>query len=79
MIVSHLSVKNWRNFQRVDVRLRERQFIVGANASGKSNLLDTVHDKITLGIADRDGILVPLERARVNPGHGRGAQVCPQD
>jgi predicted ATPase len=40
MIVSHLSVKNWRNFQRVDVNLRERQFIVGANASGKSNLLD---------------------------------------
>lgn len=40
MIVSHLSVKNWRNFQRVDVNLRERQFIVGANASGKSNFLD---------------------------------------
>jgi len=40
MIVSHLDVKNWRNFQRVNVTLRERQFIVGANASGKSNLLD---------------------------------------
>src|SRR5215510_8226435 len=40
MIVSHLRVKNWRNFQRVNVVLRERQFIVGANASGKSNLLD---------------------------------------
>ena len=40
MIVSHLSAKNWRNFQRVTVDLRERQFIVGANASGKSNLLD---------------------------------------
>ncbi len=40
MMVSHLSVKNWRNFQRVTVNLRERQFIVGANASGKSNLLD---------------------------------------
>ncbi len=40
MIVSHLAVKNWRNFQRVAVDLRERQFIVGANASGKSNLLD---------------------------------------
>lgn len=40
MIVSHISVKNWRNFQAVDVDLRERQFIVGANASGKSNLLD---------------------------------------
>ena len=40
MIVSHLRVKNWRNFQRVSVALRERQFIVGANASGKSHLLD---------------------------------------
>ena len=40
MIVSHLRVKNWRNFQRVSVALRERQFIIGANASGKSNLLD---------------------------------------
>ncbi len=40
MIVSHLSAKNWRNFQRVSVDLRERQFVVGANASGKSNLLD---------------------------------------
>ena len=40
MIVSHFSVKNWRNFRNVAVDLRERQFIVGANASGKSNLLD---------------------------------------
>ena len=40
MIVSHLDVKNWRNFQRVNVTLRERQFIVGANASGKSNLFN---------------------------------------
>ena len=29
MIVSHVRVKNWRNFQRVSVALRERQFIVG--------------------------------------------------
>ena len=40
MIVKRLIVKNWRNFQHADVRLRERQFIVGPNASGKSNLLD---------------------------------------
>jgi len=40
MMISHLTLKNWRNFQTVDVPLRERQFIVGANASGKSNLLD---------------------------------------
>lgn len=40
MIVSHIKIKNWRNFRQVDVPLRERQFIVGPNASGKSNFLD---------------------------------------
>ncbi|MDD9859860.1 MAG: AAA family ATPase [Nitrospira sp.] len=40
MKISHLTLKNWRNFTRVDVELQERQFIVGPNASGKSNLLD---------------------------------------
>ena len=40
MIVSHIAVKNWRNFRSVDVALQERQFLVGPNASGKSNFLD---------------------------------------
>lgn len=41
MLVSRLKLKNWRNFQRVDnIPLRQRQFLVGPNASGKSNLLD---------------------------------------
>ncbi len=40
MMIKRLIVKNWRNFRELNVPLRERQFIVGANASGKSNLLD---------------------------------------
>ncbi|MCI5148920.1 MAG: chromosome segregation protein SMC, partial [Candidatus Electrothrix sp. MAN1_4] len=40
MIISRLRLKNWRNFSKLDVLLRQRQFIVGPNASGKSNLLD---------------------------------------
>ncbi len=40
MMIKRLIVKNWRNFRELDVPLRERQFVVGANASGKSNLLD---------------------------------------
>jgi len=40
MIISHIVLKNWRNFRSVDVSLAERVFIVGPNASGKSNLLD---------------------------------------
>ncbi len=42
MIVSHLTLRNWRNFRSVDVDLRERVFVAGPNASGKSNLLDAL-------------------------------------
>jgi predicted ATPase len=43
---------NWRNFQSVDVSLQGRAFVVGPNASGKSNFLDTfrfLHDLVTMG------------------------------
>ncbi|MBK8978722.1 MAG: AAA family ATPase [Planctomycetes bacterium] len=40
MHFTHVRLTNWRNFRDVDVRLGERVFIVGPNASGKSNLLD---------------------------------------
>lgn len=40
MIVTNLKLKNWRNFRSADVNLRDRAFIIGVNASGKSNFLD---------------------------------------
>lgn len=40
MIISRLILKNWRNFRSVDIRFTERVFLIGPNASGKSNLLD---------------------------------------
>jgi predicted ATPase len=40
MRISRLILKNWRNFREVDVNFAERVFLVGPNASGKSNLLD---------------------------------------
>ncbi|MBI5235963.1 MAG: AAA family ATPase [Deltaproteobacteria bacterium] len=40
MIISHISLKNWRNFQNVEIKMGERVFLVGPNASGKSNFLD---------------------------------------
>jgi predicted ATPase len=40
VFVSKIVLRNWRNFRSVEVRLRERQFIVGPNAAGKSNFLD---------------------------------------
>lgn len=40
MIISRIKLKNWKNFKEIDVPLRSRTFMVGPNASGKSNLLD---------------------------------------
>lgn len=40
MIISRVKLKNWKNFKDIDVPLCNRTFMVGPNASGKSNLLD---------------------------------------
>jgi predicted ATPase len=40
MRVKNIVLKNWRNFTEADVALEARTFIVGANASGKSNFLE---------------------------------------
>ncbi len=37
---TRVRLRNWRNFVDLDVELGKRVFLVGANASGKSNLLD---------------------------------------
>lgn len=42
MILKKISLHNWKNFQNCDISLSERTFIVGSNASGKSNLLDAL-------------------------------------
>jgi predicted ATPase len=47
-----IHLKNWRNFEEADVNLRKRLFIVGPNASGKSNFLDAfrfLHDIVIVG------------------------------
>ncbi|MGB0679514.1 MAG: AAA family ATPase [Polyangiales bacterium] len=36
----HIRLQSWKNFKTVDAPLARRVFLVGANASGKSNLLD---------------------------------------
>lgn len=42
MRITHLTLTNWRNFRSVDVDTQQRLFVVGPNASGKSNLLDSL-------------------------------------
>jgi energy-coupling factor transporter ATP-binding protein EcfA2 len=38
--ISRVVLENWKNFARVDAPLQKRAFLVGPNASGKSNFLD---------------------------------------
>lgn len=65
MIVSRIKLKNWKNFRDVDTLLKERVFVVGPNASGKSNFLDAfrfLRDIAKIGgglqkaVTDRGGI-----------------------
>ena len=38
--IRQLRLRNWKNFLDVEVAIRDRVFLVGANAAGKSNFLD---------------------------------------
>jgi predicted ATPase len=40
VFVSKITLKNWRNFHVLETNVSERLFVIGPNASGKSNFLD---------------------------------------
>ena len=66
MLVTRLKLKNWRNFRDADVPIRDRTYLIGPNASGKSNLLDVFRflrdiskpagGGLQKAVADRGGI-----------------------
>lgn len=77
MIITNVALSNWRNFRSANVRLGNRVFVVGPNASGKSNFLDLfafLRDLTTAGgglqkaVNDRGGISkIRCLAARQNP------------
>ena len=54
MFITRLKLHNFRNFRDIDIELQRRVFIVGANATGKSNLLDAL--LFLRSIANSDGL-----------------------
>lgn len=75
---TRIHLENWRNFKKVDVKLQQRVFLVGPNASGKSNFLDAfrfLHDIVAQygGFqeavhkrGDVDGLLCKASKMRSN-------------
>lgn len=53
MTFTRIKLENWRNFLNVEVPLQRRMFLVGPNASGKSNFLDAF--RFLRDIADPQG------------------------
>lgn len=62
---TRVRLENWRNFREAEVRLDKRAFLVGPNASGKSNFLDAL--RFLRDIARPEG---GLSWALVQPGRG---------
>lgn len=57
--ITDLRLKNWRNFRTASIELAPRTFLVGPNASGKSNLLDAIrflHDIVAVGGGFQDAV-----------------------
>lgn len=61
MLITRLKLKNWRNFRDVDVPLGSRAYLIGANASGKSNLLDVFRFLRTLAQTEGGGLQKALK------------------
>jgi len=63
MFISRIELQNWKNFRSTEANLARRTFLIGPNASGKSNLLDAfrflrdlAQDGLDQAIDDRGGV-----------------------
>jgi len=69
MSIQRIGLKNWKNFKAVDVPCRLRVFLIGSNASGKSNFLDAI--RFLRDVAE-NGLKKAVDDAR----HGVSAIRC---
>ncbi len=63
MHISRIKVRNWKNFKETTAHLGNRVFLIGPNASGKSNFLDILRflrqvasDGLADAVEDRGGV-----------------------
>lgn len=56
MRIDHILLKNWLNFRKVDAPLAETTYLIGPNASGKSNFLDVFRFLRTMADSSGGGL-----------------------
>lgn len=61
MLITQLELKNWRNFKQTQMDLDKRVYLIGANASGKSNLLDVFRFLREVSMASGGGLQKAVE------------------
>ncbi len=61
MFVRRLHIENWKNFAKGEVALTRRLFLIGPNASGKSNFLDIFRFLRDLSLSKGGGLLHAVE------------------
>lgn len=61
MRITHVELKNWRNFKQAQFDMGKRVFLIGANASGKSNLLDVFRFLREISMASGGGLQRAVE------------------
>lgn len=76
MLITRLRLKNWRNFRDIDIALSPRSFVIGANASGKSNLLDVFRFLRTVAQMEGGGLQKAIKErlglSKLRSLHARG-------
>ncbi|WP_081619789.1 AAA family ATPase [Thioalkalivibrio sp. ALJT] len=61
MVITKLKLKNWRNFPHAEMDLGRISYVIGPNASGKSNLLDAFRFLRDICKADGGGLQKALK------------------
>jgi predicted ATPase len=61
MYISSIRLRNWKNFKDTSAKMRQRVFVIGPNASGKSNFLDAF--RFLRDVAEK-GLKYAVEEAR---------------
>jgi predicted ATPase len=64
MFVQRLKIENWKNFRKGEIHLSRRLFLIGPNASGKSNFLDIFRFLRDISLSSGGGLKKAVEDRR---------------